>query len=1382
MKSSKRLPFLGAAALWAAVGCRSSGQPTPAGEPVGEVASATQSELAARTPARPLPPTESQRGLGQAIDAFFQRTASQRFHVQLDKPLYQPGETIWFRVWELATPTLAATAGGGGITVELVSPKGATVLHKRVQRAAGVVSNDLELPVDAPGGEYLVRVTSDRGGSYDKAVVVSQYQPPAIKKKLEFLRKAYGAGDTVTAAVGLDRGTGEPLADAPATAIVTLDGVEVARLELTTGADGQASVRFPLPVDIGRGDGLLTLLVEDGGVTESIQKRIPIIARALDLALYPEGGDLVEGLPGRVYLQARDLIGKPADVAGRVLDDRGVEVARFRSLHHGLGRFELTPARGRSYAAVLDAPAGITQKVPLPAAKAAGCTLTALDDPNGQRDDLRVGIRCTAPRTVVTTATLRERRLGDASYAVAPGVPTVASFPVPADAQGAVRVTLFDDALAPLAERLIYRGRGRDLTVRVTSDRARYAPRDPVSLTIEARDLAGRPVAADLALSVVDDGVLAFADDKSAGLLARLYLESEMPGQEIDDPSFYFSRDDKAARALDLVLGTQGWRRFDWQPVLAPTPPADPLAPMAATVAEMAPMPAAPPPAAQAPRGPRAARPALQDRPADQEAPLAEPARGRRLEERAGMGVGVAVGGAVGRGAARDLDWAGDDELGRMELAWAPVRQFPAPSYDGDRVGPRTDFRETIFWAPSVKTDARGKATVRFYLSDAVTSFRARAEGATAGGLLGTGDALLASKLPVSLAVTMPLEVSAGDTIELPIALANETDRPQSARLDARFGKAFELRDALPTRVELAPGQRTSLRAHLAVVGDGEEAKDGEAVVAIDAGELTDEVARTIRVVPLGFPREVSLAGTLARRARHEVELAGALPGTIEASVQLYPSPLATMVQGTEAMLQEPGGCFEQASSSNYPNVMVLGYLEQHDVADPALVERAGGMLDRGYKLLTGYESPKQGYEWFGGDPGHEALTAYGLMEFVDMAKVYGDVDRAMIARTRAWLRSRRDGKGGFRRNDRALDSFGSASPEVTDGYVTYAMTEAGERDLVPEIARQTQVARTTQDPYLLALATGTLLNVARADAATRGALERLRGLQGKDGGFAGADHSITRSGGEALAIETTALAVLALIEAGEAATPAARRAIEWLNAHRGGLGNFASTQATILSLRAITAYAEASRATEAAGVVRLIVNGERVGERRFAKGERGALVFDGVAGALRPGKNTIELELDSAASLPYSVALSYRTRTPASSPDSPIALRQSLSRTSVQTGEGVKLAVAIENTTDQGQPMTLARVGLPGGLGFQLWQLKELKQRGVIDFFETREREVVLYFRSLAPRAKKVVELELLARVPGRYVAPASRAYLYYTDEHKTWTAPLAIQIADRR
>ncbi|HEY5944444.1 MAG TPA: hypothetical protein VIV40_03090, partial [Kofleriaceae bacterium] len=89
-----------------------------------------------------------------------------------------------------------------------------------------------------------------------------------------------------------------------------------------------------------------------------------------------------------------------------------------------------------------------------------------------------------------------------------------------------------------------------------------------------------------------------------------------------------------------------------------------------------------------------------------------------------------------------------------------------------------------------------------------------------------------------------------------------------------------------------------------------------------------------------------------------------------------------------------------------------------------------------------------------------------------------------------------------------------------------------------------------------------------------------------------------------------------------------------------------------------------------------------------------------------------------------------------------------------------------------------LARVGIPGGLTFQTWQLKELKDKGAIDFYETRPREVILYWRALAPSAKKDIDLDLLANTPGTYEAPATSAYLYYTAEDKAWTAPVKIAV----
>jgi hypothetical protein len=76
----------------------------------------------------------------------------------------------------------------------------------------------------------------------------------------------------------------------------------------------------------------------------------------------------------------------------------------------------------------------------------------------------------------------------------------------------------------------------------------------------------------------------------------------------------------------------------------------------------------------------------------------------------------------------------------------------------------------------------------------------------------------------------------------------------------------------------------------------------------------------------------------------------------------------------------------------------------------------------------------------------HEALTAYGLLQFKDMARVH-PVDPELIKRTQAFLLSRKDGKGGFQRNKKALDGFGGAPKHTTDAYIVWALVESDPDD-----------------------------------------------------------------------------------------------------------------------------------------------------------------------------------------------------------------------------------------------------------------------------------------------------------------------------------------------
>jgi alpha-2-macroglobulin-like protein len=1374
--------------------------------------SALQAALRAAPRRAPMPTPDELRQLETLIDGYYQRSGSFRGYLMVDKPMYQPGETVWMRADLRASSTLALVPTSGNL--RLIDPKGGQVLQATVMMQNGIAAADLALPQEAAGGEYTLELTTGHGAVIKRPIIVAAYEAPRLKKTLEMLRKAYGPGDTATAAVEIHRTTGEPFAGQKLTALVTLDDAELARLPVTTDEQGRATVRFALPKNIARGDALLTILADDAGFTESIQKRVPIVLSSLKLAAFPEGGELVTGLPGRVYVSAENLLGKPADIEADVLDDQGRRVTSFMSVRDGMGRFELTPQPGRSYKIAITKPVGIRQTFDVPAASAAGCVLTAVDDFTARAETMDIAATCTEGQTIYAVASLRDKRVASAAIDVEAQKPAVLAMPVDKGLQGAVRVTLFAAAstakkapinpweptsvATPLAERLIYRGRGQDLKIEITADKASYTPRDKVALKIKASDLAGKPVAASLGVSVVDDTVLALADDKTATIKAHLFLESELPTVTIEDPNFYFSDKPEAAAALDMVMGTKGYRRFDWQQALVPPVPA-PVASMAPIEADAAAAPAAAmAEAEERPMArPRGGMPAKKEAPPARnelaKRPLADakPADGAKRDladakqnvvaqakQKVAKDLRRQAGGGRGRAglaeAADDDAWGEDIAGGGMMVA----RVFPIPDYQPGYEGARTDFRETIFWAPDVRTSSDGTATVTFPTSDAVTSFRVIAEGASLGGLPGHGEALFKSELPLSLDTKLPLEVSAGDKILLPVSLTNKTDHALTAHLDTHFGAAFKLGAAPSPELTLLAGEKKTMIFPIEVVSKG--GGQGEVSIAVTTAGLKDSVEKTIKVVPLGFPIEAAASGTAQKGiARHVFETSGALPGTMVASVTLYPSPLASMTRGTEAILREPSGCFEQTSSSNYPNVMAMQYMATGDV-DPQIVQRAQDLMSRGYKLLAGYETPEKGYEWFGQNPGHEALTAYGLMEFEDMASVHDEVDRKMIERTASWLMSRRDGKGGFERNSRALDSFGRASAATTNGYIVWALTEAKRAAAIAkELEAQANAGLSASDPYLVALAANALLNTepkGRGPAIAK----RLAAMQDKAGHFPGAKETITMSGGESLDIETSSLAVLALIKAspnGEYEA-AIRSAVAWINGKRDGYGAFGSTQGTVLALKALTRYADYSRRTSASGVATVRVNGKDVGRIAFAKGEKNALEFNDLAPALINGKNTIEIELEGEATMPYSVSLAYRSAKPASSANAKVDVITQLAKDHVALGEGVKMHAEITNRTQDGIPMTLARIGIPGGLTFQTWQLKELKDKGVIDFYETGAREIVVYLRAMAPGAHKQIDLDLLASLPGTYVAPATSAYLYYTDEDKTWTAPTAITV----
>lgn len=1405
-------------------------------------------------------------------------------HVTTDKPIYQAGETVYAR-----GVVLHATNRRPGDTpwcrVEVVGPKGDVVFQSQGSGSDGVVPFAWVVPAGQPGGRYKLRMMPSQAAPGERAFEVRAFRAPRIRTQIAFLRDGYGPGDEVSATLSATRAEGGAPAGSRVTLVAMVDGAEVAHEPAGVVDDeGRARVSFRLPKDIERGEGTLALVIEDGGVVETASKTIPILVRAVDLTAYPEGGDLVAGIPTRVYFEARLPSGKPADVAGDVVTSQGRVIATFRTEHEGRGRVRISPLAGEQYQLRVTEPAGVTTSCALPPVQDAGGSVSAVEDVAPPLVPLRLRLAASHSGEYEVTVASRETDVATRRVELRRGELKPLAVELDDEVEGVLRVTLWSGGF-PLAERLVFRRPSRRVHVALSLDRPRYVPAGTVELRVKTTDGDGAPLPATVGLSVSDDSVRELLEtrDQPPQLPVQVFVENDV--RELADAAVYMSPDDpKAPRAMDLLLGTQGWRRFAFvgdvqafvnahgdaaRRVLAGCGGGDISmgcgsgAQVAYRIDHLAAN-------NSVDGGLRAQLPALAvksfklittgasarfgERSTGVEAIVAPP-RGRREPaemEADDQGVeGGVMGGVIGgvipgppvlaaemmveiaapqgelvdammapaepavegelmqriplmnrrmndivalmpgvAPAGKDKEDVGKREQGRVvgearrmlaDPSPAPaavVRVYAHANRAGRVPGDRIDFTDTVYWNAGLRTDADGEARVSFTLSDSVTSFRVLCDAFTPDGVLGAGTQLLESVEPFYVEPKMPLELTSGDVVRLPVTAVNGSlDRLPDVALSATAGSPLFAGTLAP--ITLEPGDRVR---RILDVRAGATPGTAELTITGTAGAHHDAVTRSVRVVPLGFPASQSFGGTLApgARASHPVAIPDdVVGGSVRADIRLFPTSLGKLTSALERLIQEPHGCFEQTSSTTYPLVMAAQYFQSHQGVDPSLVTRSQEMLAKGYAKLTAFETTTKGYEWFGQAPGHEALSAFGLLEFTDMSRVR-QVDPAMLARTREWILSTRDGKGGFRRERRALHTW-IEDVDCSNAYITWALLQAGEdpKAIASEIDAVSRAARASSNSYVHALAANVLQAAGRgADAGAL--LGQLAQRQEAGGAVGGATASIVGSSGEALQIETTSLAALAWLRS-PAHEAQLEKSIRWLAESCQG-GRYGSTQSTVLALRAIVEHDAARSRPRAAGSVALLVDGKPVGSAiAFDEKTDGALVFPDAGALLTAGTHRVELAMTDGSAMPYAIEIALSREKPESSPECPLDLRVEMTSDRLDEGAIGEAAMTLGSRRDEPLPMVVAIVGLPGGVEPRHEQLKELVGAKRIAAYEVIGREVVLYFRSLPPRAELRIPVSFVAAVPGTYTGAASRAYLYYGDEHKIWAPGLKAEIAAR-
>lgn len=288
-----------------------------------------------------------------------------------------------------------------------------------------------------------------------------------------------------------------------------------------------------------------------------MERKRPEKGGALNLTFFPEGGNLIEGLPSEVAFEATDQKGLPVEITGAVTDAQGRSVA-FETVHGGRGVFTYTPA-GKQQATVRYRDK--TYTFDLPAALPRGFVMHA--DNLSDADSLGIVVRKNhnTPPALLGLAVMNGGRLQNIYLVNVAGEEPV-SFKVDKTnyAPGVSRLVLYDGSAGILCDRLIFAGTGPQLTIQAEVA-GPLAPFKPVDMEFSVTGPGGEPVQSAFSVSVRDGAGEVFS---GRTILTDLLLMSEIKGY-VRDPAYYFeSAGRDRLQALDLLLMVQGWRRYSW--------------------------------------------------------------------------------------------------------------------------------------------------------------------------------------------------------------------------------------------------------------------------------------------------------------------------------------------------------------------------------------------------------------------------------------------------------------------------------------------------------------------------------------------------------------------------------------------------------------------------------------------------------------------------------------------------------------------------------------------------------------------------------------------------------------------------------------------------
>ena len=673
---------------------------------------------------------------------------------------------------------------------------------------------------------------------------------------------------------------------------------------------------------------------------------------------------------------------------------------------------------------------------------------------------------------------------------------------------------------------------------------------------------------------------------------------------------------------------------------------------------------------------------------------------------------------------------------GRSMAAGSPRRSM-SPS--GPAV--RKTFEGTVLWSIGRRTDAQGQVHFDVPLSDRITGWQVDVEAVGKDGALGHARTQLETFLPRFADVQLPPALAVGDAYTAHAYVTNHgPDAVLELSVDAKNG--VTLARPVAATLTLTKGESRRIAVALRAVEAGQARVN--LTLSVD-GLAVDKVERSLRVEPPGALVERVISRRLGADTRMTIDVPAGVTAP-SATLRVFRSATDMALDGLEAMLRTPHGCFEQTSSTTFPNLLVLDLLQSAPGLE-SVRTRAKKLVALGYQRLISYEVSGGGFSWFGEAPANQVLTAYGVLEFADMAKVY-PVDPNLIARTSRWLLTQQNADGSWSPDKAWLHDWKAVQEgaQATTAWIVWTLAEAGVTD--PKLMHGiTWLERHLDalDAFELGLLAGAQTRLRR----TPTALAKLEAFE--KAGRIVAGRSLFSRSAKSADTQTTALANSAFVRTGD--TRRAAEGLDWIWQQRTASG-WGNTQATVLALRAALGHrstppppgSQLPITLNSTALAPLNLDGDAVPTRALP---------------IAPGTHTIEFGKTS--EVRADLRLSWRSaQAPEAPTDAGLQIRVERPGDVVLVGHAATFAVTVRNPGSNKVPMPTIEVPMPPG--FRVDEA-HFPPKGVSRAEDQGDR-IVFYLEELKSGASQRIEWKFQALAEVDVLHRPATVFAYYDSD----------------